>query len=89
MLEEWDAVQLEKSMWLRKGDRNKIFEGHSVRKTGDKCSGDHVNWERIFSDYMEQGGGDSLTSIFGEEVKDKWPFAGQVVANRWQKSLGQ
>jgi hypothetical protein len=61
----------------------KFFEGLMVRKRGDKrSSGDHVNRERISSDYVGQGGCDSLTIRFGEEVREKWPFSGQVMEYR-------
>jgi hypothetical protein len=46
-----------------------------VRKGGDERSfGNHVNRERIFSDYVGRRGGDSLTTRFGEEVMEKQPF---------------
>jgi hypothetical protein len=49
-----------------------------VMKRGDKISfGDHVNRERIFSDYVERRGGDSLATRLGEEEIEKWPFSGQ------------
>jgi hypothetical protein len=46
-----------------------------MRKGGDLRSfGDQVNQERIFSDYMERRGGDSLTARFKEEVMEKQPL---------------
>jgi hypothetical protein len=46
-----------------------------VRKGSDERNfGDYVNRERIFSDYMERRGGDSLTMRFGEEVMEKQLF---------------
>jgi hypothetical protein len=35
-----------------------------------------VNRERIFSDFVESRGGDSLTMRFREEVVEKRPFSG-------------
>jgi hypothetical protein len=44
------------------------------KKGDDKSSGDHVNQDSIFSDYMERRGGDSLTTRFREEMVKKQPF---------------
>jgi hypothetical protein len=55
----------------------KFSEGHVVRKRGDKRSfGDHVNQKRIFSDYEDRNGGDSLTTRFGEKEIETRPFSG-------------
>jgi hypothetical protein len=58
-----------------------------VRRRGDERSfGDHVNRERIFSDYVDRGG-DSLTTRFREGVIENGPYQGQVVGERVTKEV--
>jgi hypothetical protein len=49
---------------------------------------DHVGREMISRDYVEKGGGDSLTTIFGEEVMEKQPFECLVKEKRLNESCG-
>jgi spore coat protein CotH len=63
-------------------------EGHVVRRWDDRISfGGHVNWERIFSDYVDRRGSDSLTMRFGEEVKQNSPFQGQAKGEEVMKEV--
>jgi hypothetical protein len=64
-MEEWAAIKLEISMWLRKRCNEKNIKGQEVSRRGDKrCLGGHVNWERIFSGYVNREGNDMLSLFF-------------------------
>jgi hypothetical protein len=74
-VEEQAAIQWEMSMWLRKRGDERHF-------------GDHVNRKRIFSDYVERRGGDSLTMKFGEEVTEKQTITGPGEEEVMKEVLG-